>query len=92
MWGLSYRQTKRVWRRYRERGAEGLKQGNAERESNRGKPRANCGAGAETSSQEIFRAEDELFGPTLAAEHLAVEDDIVLDHQTLRRWMPETGL
>jgi len=39
MLGLSYRQTKRVWRRYRERGAEGLKQGNAGRESNRGKPR-----------------------------------------------------
>ena len=35
--GLSYRQTKRVWRRYRERGAEGLKHGNAGRESNRGR-------------------------------------------------------
>jgi Helix-turn-helix domain len=32
---LSYRQTKRVWRRYRERG-EGLKHGNAGRELNRG--------------------------------------------------------
>ena len=29
--GLSYRQAKRVWRRYRERGAEGLKHGNAGR-------------------------------------------------------------
>jgi hypothetical protein len=35
---LSYRQTKRVWRRYREAGGEGLKHGNAGRPSNRGKP------------------------------------------------------
>jgi hypothetical protein len=27
------------------------------------------------------------FGPTLAAEHLAEEDGIVVDHETLRRWM-----
>jgi len=38
MLGLSYRQTKRVWRRYRERRAKGLKHGNAGRESNRSKP------------------------------------------------------
>lgn len=31
-------------------------------------------------------------GPTLAAEHLAEEDEIVLDHETLRRWMLEEGL
>ncbi len=41
---LSYRQTKRVWRRYREGGAEGLKHGNAGRASNRGS-RGNCGGG-----------------------------------------------
>jgi transposase-like protein len=34
----------------------------------------------------------EPFGPTLAAEHLAEEDGIVLDHETLRRWMLEQGL
>ncbi|PYV77682.1 MAG: hypothetical protein DMG96_10225, partial [Acidobacteria bacterium] len=32
-------------------------------------------------------SEEERFGPTLAAEHLAEEDGIVLDHETLRRWM-----
>jgi len=36
--GLSYRQTKRWWQRYRERGREGVKHGKAGRESNRGKP------------------------------------------------------
>jgi hypothetical protein len=32
-------------------------------------------------------SEEERFGPTLAAEHLADEDGIVGDHETLRRWM-----
>jgi hypothetical protein len=32
------------------------------------------------------------FGPTLAAEHLASEDGIVVDHETLRRWMLDAGL
>jgi hypothetical protein len=31
--------------------------------------------------------EEERFGPTLAAEHLADEDGIVVDHERLRRWM-----
>jgi len=92
MLGLSYRQTKRVWRRYRERGAEALKHGNAGRESNRGKP-----AGLRRRVLNLVRkkysgAEGERFGPTLAAEHLAEEDDIVLDHETLRRWLLEEGL
>jgi transposase len=92
MLGLSYRQTKRVWRRYREGGAEALKHGNAGRESNRGKP-----AGLRRRVLNLVRkkysgAEGERFGPTLAAEHLAEEDDIVLDHETLRRWLLEEGL
>jgi hypothetical protein len=36
--------------------------------------------------------EAERFGPTLAAEHLAEEDGIGIDHETLRRWMLEAGL
>jgi len=37
-------------------------------------------------------AEGERFGPSLAAEHLAEEDGIGLDHETLRRWMLAQGL
>jgi hypothetical protein len=37
-------------------------------------------------------SEAERFGPTLAAEHLAEEDGIVVDHETLRRWMLAEGL
>jgi hypothetical protein len=32
-------------------------------------------------------SEEERFGPTSAAEHLADEEGIVVDHETLRRWM-----
>ena len=37
--GLSYRQVKRLWRRYREEGPEGLKHRSAGRASNRAKVR-----------------------------------------------------
>jgi hypothetical protein len=36
--------------------------------------------------------EGERFGPTLAAEHLASEDGLRIDAETLRRWMLEEGL
>ena len=36
--------------------------------------------------------EGERFGPTLAAEHLASEDDVEVNAQTLRRWMLGAGL
>jgi hypothetical protein len=32
------------------------------------------------------------FGPMLAAEHLAEEDGLHIDEETLRRWMLEYGL
>jgi transposase len=92
MLGVSYRQTKRVWRRYRERGAEGLKHGNAGRESNRGKPGKLRRRVLSLIRRKYSGTEGERFGPTLAAEHLAEEDGIAIDHETLRRWMLETGL
>jgi hypothetical protein len=36
--------------------------------------------------------EGERFGPTLAAEHLASEDGVRMDAETLRRWMLAEGL
>jgi transposase len=36
---LSYRQVKRIWRRYEKEGAEGLKHRSAGRRSNRAKPK-----------------------------------------------------
>jgi transposase len=89
---LSYRQTKRLWRRYREVGSAGLKHGNAGRVSNRGKPAKLRRRVLQLITKKYSGGEGEPFGPTLAAEHLAEEDGIVLDHETLRRWMLEQGL
>jgi transposase len=89
---LSYRQAKRVWRRYREAGGEGLKHGNAGRPSQRSKPLRQRRRVLDLIQKKYSGAEGERFGPTLAAEHLAEEDGVVIDHETLRRWMLEAGL
>ena len=67
--GVSYRQAKRLWKRYQSGGTASLKHGNAGRRSNRGVP--------EKERNNILRkveAKYSGFGPTLAAEHLASED------------------
>ncbi len=84
---LSYRQVKRLWRRYQQVGRKGLKHGNAGRPSNRGKPMKLRRRVLNLITQKYSGSEAERFGPTLAAEHLAEEDGIVMDHETLRRWM-----
>jgi len=84
---LSYRQTKRVWRRYRQVGRKGLKHGNAGRPSNRSQPLKLRRRALNLIKKKYSGSEGERFGPTLAAEHLAEEDGIVMDHETLRRWM-----
>jgi hypothetical protein len=89
---LSYRQTKRLWRRYRQVGKKGLKHGNAGRPSNRGKRMKFRRRVLSLIKKKYSGSEEERFGPTLAAEHLAEEDGIVLDHDTLRLWMLAEGL
>jgi len=84
---LSYRQVKRLWRRYQQVGRKGLKHGNAGRPSNRGKPMKLRRRVLSLIKKKYSGSEAERFGPTLAAEHLAEEDGIVMDHETLRRWM-----
>lgn len=89
---LSYRQTKRLWRRYRQQGPAGLQHGNAGRASHRAKSPA--------FHEQVLRlvrekysgsSEAPRFGPTLAAEHLAEEDGLQVAAETLRRWMLESG-
>jgi hypothetical protein len=41
---------------------------------------------------DLYREEYPDFGPTLAAEKLAERDGIVVDHETLRRWLIAEGL
>ena len=89
---VSYRQAKRLWKRYGEEGAAGLKHGSAGQPSNR--------AYEEKFRQKVLRLVrekyggpvGERFGPTLAAEHLASEDGLQMDAETLRRWMLAEGL
>jgi hypothetical protein len=93
MLGLSYRQVKRLWRRYQEVGRKGLQHRNAGRSlSNRSKPRKFRRQVLALIKKKYSGSEEERFGPTLAAEHLAEEDGIAIDHETLRRWMLAEGL
>ena len=89
---LSYRQVKRLWRRYREVGRSGLQHGNAGQASHRSKPAKFRRRVLKLIQQEYSGSEEERFGPTLAAEHLWEEDGLAIDHETLRRWMLAEGL
>jgi len=89
---VSYRQAKRLWKRYREQGARGLKHGNAGRRSHRAYPEKLRGRILRLIREKYSGAPGERFGPTLAAEHLESEDGLRVDGETLRRWMMEAGL
>src|SRR6266705_498865 len=74
-------------------GAAGLQHRSAGRASHRAKSHA--------FREQVLRlirekygggAREPCFGPTLAAEHLAEEDHLHIDEETLRRWMLEEGL
>lgn len=83
--GLSYRQVKRVWARFRAGGAGGLVHRGRGRVSNRARSEAEREACLATYREELMG-----FGPTLAAEKL-FERGLVVDHETLRRWLMRDG-
>ena len=89
---VSYRQAKRLYGRYRAEGAKGLKHRSAGRASNRAAPRCLRKRVLALIRKKYSGGVDERFGPTLAAEHLASEDGVTVDHETLRRWMVAAGL
>lgn len=79
--GVSYRQAKRILKRYREHGAKGIPHAGRGRSSNR--------RIEEEVKQEILERYQERylgFGATLAAEKLE-EEGLEVDHETLRRWL-----
>lgn len=83
---LSYRQVKRLWRRFEQTQAAGLIHRSRGRPSNRAKSstfRESCLA--------MYREKLGGFGPTLAAEKLA-SWGLVVHHETLRRWLIAAGL
>ena len=84
--GVSYRQAKRILKRYREQGTKGLQ--------HRGRGRSSNRRIEEELKQEILERYQEKytgFGPTLAAEKLE-EEGLEVDHETLRRWLLASGL
>jgi transposase len=92
MLAVSYRQAKRLWRRFRDEGARGLRHRSAGRPSNRGTS-ATTRARVLALIREKYSGDAATrFGPTLAAEHLASEDGISVPRETLRRWMRSEGL
>ncbi len=84
--GLGYRQAKRVWRRYQAHGDAGLVH------RSRGQPSERRTA-PEVRARILARYDQRYagFGPTLAAEYLARADRLVVDHETLRRWLIAAG-
>ena len=77
--GVSYRQAKRIGRRYQQQGAGGLVH------RLRGRPEE-----LRRRVLERYRQRYPDFGPTLAAEHLA-QEGLKVDHETLRRWLKAAG-
>jgi transposase len=90
--GVSYRQTKRLWRRYRTGGAKALRHRAAGRRSNRGTAAKVRHRVLALIKQKYSGDSATRFGPTLIAEHLASEDGLLLDHETIRRWMLAAGV
>jgi transposase len=83
---ISYRQAKRIYRRYVSEGDVGLVH------KLRGE-RPCCAFSVEFKEAALscYKMRYEGFGPTLAAEKL-VEDGYVLNHETLRLWLKEAGI
>jgi transposase len=71
MLGISYRHTRRVWKRFQRQGANGLVHGGVGRKSNRAKPKKLRDRVLQLIRQKYAGEVGERFGPTLAAEHLA---------------------
>jgi transposase len=94
--GMSYRHSKRMYKRYRAEGQIGLVHGSVGKTSNRARP--------EVDRQEVLelirehyggnpeRGAGQRFGPTLVAEHLWEDHKIRVPCSTVRDWMMEAGL
>ncbi len=88
---VSYRQAKRLNKRYRAGGVKALVHGNVGRASNRADDKRR------EQVLELVHANyagegHERCGPTLASEHLAADQGLEVPRETLRRWMLAAGL
>lgn len=88
--GLCYRQSKRIFQRFRTHGQKGLVHVNVGRRSNRAHPeplRTRAMTLITTHFSGPVEGAGQRFGPTLAAEHLLAEYGLAIPVPTLRRWM-----
>ena len=87
MVGVSYRQCRRIYKRYVKEGDKGLVHRNRGRPSNRRKAPE-----VKEIALALYREQYWDFGPTLAAEKLVERDGYEVNHETLRRWLLAAGL
>ena len=85
--GLSYRHTRRIYRRYREQGDKGLIHKSRDRPSSH-----RIEEKTRDTIIKLYREKYWDFGPTLASEHLESSDNYALNHETLRGWLIREGL
>src|SRR6202140_792057 len=89
---VSYRQGKRLWKRYREEGAAGLQHRSAGRSSNRAHDEKFRHKVLRRVREKYGGAVGERFGARRAADTLPSENGLKVDAETLRRWMLTEGL
>ena len=88
---VSYRQAKRLKKRYGEGGSKAMVHGNVGRASNRADDKRREQV-LDLVRKNYSGEPHERFGPTLASEHLAADHGLEVPRETLRRWMLAAGL
>lgn len=84
---ISYRQAKRIWKKYKEEGDSGLCH------QNRGRKPSNAYSHeSKVKILELYQKKYLEFGPTLASEKLLEDDQVLVNAETLRLWLKEAGL
>jgi hypothetical protein len=94
--GISYRQAKRLYKRFRTEGPAGLVHRSVGRVSNHARPIAERAEILEIIREQYGgkpeRGPGQRFGPTLVAEHLREDHGLYVPCSTLRDWMSAAGL
>jgi transposase len=85
--GISSRQAKRIWARYRDSGDAGLVHRLRGRASNR-----HVQPLRKEQALELYREKYAGYGPTLAAECMERDDGLAIPTSTLRRWLSSAEL
>ena len=84
---LSYRQMRRIYKRFIAEGNDGLKHGLRGQDSNH-----RIDAERRSRVLDLYTSKYEDFGPTLATEYLCTVDGESLSEETLRQWLIQAGL